>query len=360
MDRDMTTRVRLLVPVLAVFVPAALARAQACPIVDRGDPRDGVTTATVVVPVADCSAPLFLGWRCLTVRSEANDNDAVYLVEVRFNLPGVAVRGSFTWLKGGDSTGSIREDSVWGRQVQDTLAEVDRVRTIELVFRGQGTKTPPRNGFVNISSVYADLLELLVSLGVAEGVLGHYGNSGGSMMGANALAYHRLDEVLDGVVLGGGPFWSDLRATCTDPGSPVFGAANLRETVDDWVWREIDGSTYCTDMDPSPEPAYECRSTLGSEARRSYPSLRVSVLVGTRDDPWIDASASEWWLEVAARSKSFDRPDAPHLVVDSEDGANRVYQRITEMVGALIFRDGFESGDTSAWSQTGRRRAPPA
>ena len=318
------------------FVLAGFAHAQACPLVDRGSPTDGVTTISVLSPAAPCTDPLFAGWQCLVVRSSANDNGALYDIDVRWNRVGQSARATFTWLVGGASLAFMREESVFAQQVQDDLDANERIRTVDLKFLGAGTAAPPRNGFVNIAAVYADLLEYLVAQGIAEGVLGHHGNSGGSMMGANALAYHRLDEVLDGVVFGGGPFWSDLRAVCTEPASPMYGTLAVQQNVDGWNWGDL-GGTYCVDHVES-DPSYECRSTLGPDADASYPGLIVSVLVGTADafNPWIDASASDYWQKIVAERKTFDRPNAPHLVVGSQVGADAVYQRIVEIADLSV------------------------
>lgn len=313
--------------------PTAL-RAQPCPLVDRGSPVDGVTTITVISPETECTDnPLFLGWHCMVLRSEANDNGVAYQVDVRWNLPGPSPRGSFTWMKGGDSTGSIRATSIFAQQAQDDLAAMHAIRTIEVRFLGAGTMTPPRNGFVNISAVYADVLEFLVTQGIASGVVGHYGNSGGSMMGANALAYHEIEQLIDGIVLGGGPFWTDLAAVCTDPNSAIFEPdPEGRAKFDGWNWTELNGGTFCEDMAAQSAPPYPCRSTLGPLADADYPDVIVAVMVGTEDDPWIDASATDYWNLITAERKTFDRPVAPHPVFASEDGAATIARRIIEIV----------------------------
>ncbi|MFQ5501236.1 MAG: dockerin type I repeat-containing protein [Phycisphaerae bacterium] len=326
-----------MIVILSVVFAASLLHAQPCPIVDRGSPLDGITTISVIQPEGDCTEnPLFAGWRCMVLQSEANDNGVQYGIDVRWNLVTGPVRGSFTWLKGGGSTESIRLSTPLAVQVQDTLETTDHIRTIELRYLGLGTQTPPRNGFVNISSTYADVLEFLITHGIARGVVGHYGNSGGSMMGANAVSYHNLDLVLDGIVYGGGPFWSDLQAVCTEPDSPIFGDPLIRSRVDDWNWLELGGAPFCSKMLPQSVPPYTCRSTLGIEANTVYPNTIVSVIVGTEDNfnPWMDASATDYWQNINAQAKTFDRPVAPHLIVASEQGAATLYQRIVDIVNA--------------------------
>jgi len=310
-----------------------------CPIVNRGPADDGITTIRVLQPPSPCpasQASLFAGWQCLKVESSANNNGVVYQLDIRWNRVGKPVLGSFTWLKGGDSTDFHRETSKYASSIQDQLDRTNFVRSIEIKFLGggggghdNGIFTMPRNGFPNISAVYADVLEYLVEQNIAIGITGHYGGSGGSMQAANALAYHRIETLLDGVVLAGGPFWTDLRAVCTDPNSPIFGSDALRRKVDDVNWP---GSNYCYDQSPTSEPSYECRSTLGPEADLNYPNLRVSVIVGSLDDPWIDTSAATWLEAITALNKTFDRPVASHNILNSQDGANTALARIREIV----------------------------
>jgi len=312
---------------------------QLCPIVDRGSPVDGVTTITITSGPAPCIGdPLFTGWQCMTVQSAANDNGVTYDIDIRWNLVSQTPRGSFTWLSGGPSTESMRSVAPTARQAQDELEMQDQIRTIEVRYLGTyGSETPPRNGFPNVSATYADVLEFLVFNGIAQGVVGHYGNSAGSMQAANSLAYHGLEQLLDGVVFGGGPFETDLQQVCTDPTSPIFGSLSMRERVDQLNWLDINGGTFCADMAPQADPSYDCRSLLGSEADSDYPNLMVSVIVGTLDqfNPWMTNSAADYLQNITAQGKTFDRPDGVgHAVYTSALGAQLVAQRIRDIVNA--------------------------
>jgi hypothetical protein len=319
--------------ITATRAPAAAG----CAIVDRGSPTDGVTTITVVQPPAPCNAgAMWSGWHCTVLRSGANNNGISYVVEARWNRVGQPVSGSFTWLTGNASNTFFRDGQNLSPWVQDQLDTVDQVRTIDLALHGNGTMTFPRNGYVNISAVYADVLEHLVAAGIATGVIGHFGSSGGSLMGAAALANHGLDRVLDGVVFGGGPFWIDLEEVCTDASSALFQSQAGRRMVDDWTWREVDGSTPCELRLLAPSVPYGCRSLLGTAANTYFPGTVVTVMVGVNDpsNPWIDASAYEFFTRITAQSKTFDRPNAPHNVLKTQAGADLVLQRIREIVAA--------------------------
>ena len=204
-------------------------------------------------------------------------------------------------------------------------------------FLGNGTNTMPRNGYTNMSAVYADVLEWLHATGIAQGVIGHYGNSGGAMMGANALTYHRAHQILDGAVFGGGPFWSDVESICLAQGTPLFGDLFQRGRADLLNWQDIDGTTPCTNLAPTADPRYACRSTLGPAGDSDYPATIVALIVGTLDsnNPWMDAMVSDYFAKVTARGKSFDRPsNTGHEVMNFQEGADAVLQRIREIVAA--------------------------
>lgn len=329
--------VQCLVLIGLIGLGSVVAHAQPCPIVDRGDPTDGITTITVTGGPAPCIGdPLFAGGQCMTVQSDANDNGVTYDIDIRWNHVGQTPRGSFTWLSGGPSIESMRSVAPTAQQAQDTLETQEQIRTIEVRYLGTlGSETPPRNGFPNISATFADVLEFLVFNGIAEGVVGHYGNSAGSIQGANALAYHDMEQLLDGVVFGGGPFFTDLRQVCTDPTSPIFGTLSTRQRTDELNWLDLNGGTFCEDMAPQSDPPYECRSLLGIEADSVYPNLIVSVIVGTLDqfNPWMNNSATDYLQKITALRKTFDRPvGVIHAVYTTELGAQLVSQRIREIV----------------------------
>jgi hypothetical protein len=225
-------------------------------------------------------------------------------------------------------------NTTYAKTVQDELDAVDGIRTVEIALLGNAFQSAPRNGFPNISAVYADLLEMLVERGVAEGVLVYFGNSAGSILGANALAYHDLDQVLDGAVFGGGPYWSDLSVTCQDP---TWATASGRADVDLWNWLEWNGTTPCSTFSVVANPTYACRSTLGEEADKVYDNTMVSVIVGKADPflPWIDKAASLYYQGITAKAKTYDRPNnCGHTLMNFQTGAAKVQQRIREIVAA--------------------------
>jgi hypothetical protein len=320
--------------VAASFVPGAETARAICPIVNRGSPTDRVTTVTLVSAPAPCVGdPLWAGWQCAVLQSDANDNGISYQFEVRWNRHGLPVNGTVTWLQ---AAGRVfhRENTTYAAGVQDTLATVDGVRSVELRGTGEAFLTAPRNGFPNVSAVYADLLEFLIAKRVVEGVRCHYGNSAGTMIGANALAYHGVDQLLDGVVFGGGPYWANLELTCLDSS---YGTASERDDIDQWNWLEFNATTPCTAFDPSPDPTYACRSTLGPDADTDYTGLRVAVIIGKQDPflPWIDAEATDWFQRIEAESKTFDRPvGVGHTVFNFVGGATLALQRIREIIAA--------------------------
>ncbi|NNE43880.1 MAG: hypothetical protein HKN12_06710 [Gemmatimonadetes bacterium] len=321
--------------VLASGGAAGRAAAQPCPIVDLGSPTDGLTTITLIQPPAPCPVDAVWGpgWMCSVLQSVANDNGLVYRIGLRWNRDGIPSNGTVTWLQGGGKV-YHREATTYAAAVQDELDAQDGVRTIEIAILGNGFLEFPRNGFPNLSSIYADLLEFLVGRGLIEGVAVHYGNSSGAMIGANSLAYHGVDQILDGMVLGGGPYWADLDVTCSDPN---WADSSIRADVDVWSYTEFNGTTPCSTFSATPNPAYTCRSTLGADAQTVYPGMVVSVIIGTQDpfNPWIDTEATVYFQSISAETKTMDRPTGVgHTVFNFLPGANLAKQRIRDVIAA--------------------------
>lgn len=312
-----------------------------CPIVDRGSPTDGMTTVTVTEDPHPCDeGAKWDGWNCMTLASDANNNGVTYRVEVRWNRVDQPLRGSFVWVKGGYSKKFFRDALPHATQVQDKLADEDEVRTIEVRFLGNGTGSYPKNGFPNISAVFADFIEFLVTQKFAVGVIGFFGSSSSSTLGANALAFHRLDEVLDGFVAAGGPYGGDLEAECTDPAAASFMNTSQRAVMDNWNWEDTTGENFCTEMAPFAGPSYDCFSALGSGADTEFEEVMVAVLMGQNDGnkPWIKASAMDWLAQTDSETQTFDEPLAPHQVMKTPDGAARIYHRISGIVDATLRR----------------------
>jgi hypothetical protein len=270
---------------------------------------------------------------CAGLRSSANTNGVNYLIDVRWNRNGLPCNGTVFWLQASGRT-YHRENTTYAKAVQDELDAVDGIRTVEIALLGNAFQSAPRNGFPNISAVAADLIEYLIHRGVAEGALVFFGNSAGSILGANALAYHELDQLLQGIVFGGGPYWADLSLTCTDPN---WATASVRSDVDTWSYLEWNGSTPCSTFSPTAAPSYACRSTLGDEADTVYEGTSVAVIIGKTDPflPWIDNAASLYYQGITADSKTYDRPNnCGHTLMNFQTGAAKVQQRIREIVAS--------------------------
>jgi len=290
----------------------------------------GPGTLTVVSPPAPCNdGPLWSGWRCVVLQSTANTNGVTYQVEARWNVVDRKPIGSWTWLVGGRSGAFFREGTTQASSVQDALVR-DQIRSIDLKFLGDsGTQAFPRNGWVNISAVYADVLRWLVRNGVADGVVGHVGSSGGATLVAAALANQGCDKLLDGVVLGGGPWWIDLTQLC------AAGSQAPKSLIDDWTWTEMDGSRPCQ-RGRGANPSFDCMSILGSTSVRHYFNTRVAVLVGSQDPngTFIAGEAQNWLSRITAESESFERPATGHNVLSATAGSNRVLALIRQITAA--------------------------
>ncbi|HMB71907.1 MAG TPA: hypothetical protein VKU85_21545 [bacterium] len=290
----------------------------------------GPGTLTVVKAPAPCNdGPLWSGWRCVVLQSTANTNGVTYQVEARWNVVDRKPVGSWTWLVGGRSGAFFREGTTRANSVQDALVG-DQIRSIDLKFLGtSGTQAFPRNGWVNISAVYADVLQWLVRNKVAEGVVGHVGSSGGATLIAAALANQGCHKYLDGVILGGGPWWIDLNQLCAQ------GSQAPKSLIDDWTWREMDGSRPCQ-QGRGADPSFDCMSILGSTSVKHYFKTKVAVLVGTQDPngTFIAGEAQNWLSRITAESKSFERPATGHNVLSGAAGSNRVLALVRQITAA--------------------------
>lgn len=287
----------------------------------------GPGTLTVVSPPAPCNdGPAWSGWRCVVLQSTANTNGVTYQVEARWNVVDRTPIGSWTWLVGGASGAFFRDSNTQASSVQDSLVR-DQIRSIDLKFLGDlGTREFPRNGWVNISAVYADVLRWLVSNGVAEGVVGHVGSSGGATLIAAALANQGCDRILDGVVLGGGPWWIDLNQLC------AAGSLAPKALIDEWTWTEVDGSRPCQ-QGRGAVPSFDCMSILGPTSVRHYFRTQVAVLVGTQDPngQFIGGEAKNWLSRITAETESYETPTTGHNVLSVTAGSNRVLALVRQI-----------------------------
>jgi hypothetical protein len=326
-----------LLTLLACVVSARPAPAQVCDITQGGDPTDGVTTVTVLVPEANCSDINLLGFRCMTLRSTANDSGSNYDVLIAWNLPGETVRGTFTWISGDGGLLMLRNQPA-AKTVQNDLAATHDIRTIETDFLdADGYHVFPSNGPVNIAAVYMDLLEYLIAQGIMSGVHGHVGVSGGTQIVADAMAYHDASVLLDGLVIAGGPIFVDLEASCTETASPLYANANQRGKVDLYNYTDL-GSEPCAANDPDPTPPYACRSTLAPAARKVFPDEAIHQVIGTDESDWIQATSAEYFATVEALAFTYEQPPAPHNVFGTTAGAEAAKARILSIVSR------FESG----------------
>lgn len=332
----MSASYRTALGLLLLGALAGITLADHCVIVDRGDPLDGTTTITIIEPPAPCAAePEFDGWECMRVQTESNPEGLAHQVEIRWNRVGLISRGTFTWLSGGGGDEFLRLNTFFAGAVQDSLDANDEIRAVELRWTIPDGYDVQMNGSMNVASNLADIWEYLRTTGVMEGVLGHVGNSGGTQMAADSLAYHEAEQMLDVVVHSGGPTFPNLTLECTDPESPIYGNTVQRRQIDELCYGDV-GLPYCETNDPAPEPPYDCRSTLGSDADKSYEGMILCLVVGLDELDWLKATSSYYFENVWAGSLTYESPDSPHVVFESIDGAAAVEARIREAVNVYL------------------------
>ncbi len=334
-----------ILPVLAALSFSPQSFAQDCDIVERGSILDGVTTVADLVPETDCVAPSVQGWRCLTIVSTANSNGVQYEIELRWNLADQAAAGTFCWLAGGEGREFLRDISLNLRNVQDELALTDDVRSIEMRFLNlAGYAELPRNGFTNISAVTADVLEFLQTRGLLEGTRGFVAQSRATEMLGHAMAYHDAAALLDGVVMAAGPYFVDLRETCTNPASPIYGEFLQKTQADTWNWRSL-GDSPCFEGAADPTPDYDCRSLLGSLAQVDFPDLSCDIAIGTDDDAWNLVAADYYMAGLAVRSGGVVALVGGHSILNEPVGADWALERVRAILAASTTCAGDVNGD---------------
>lgn len=239
-----------------------------------------------------------------------------FKVMIRWNLPDQAPQASTLWVMGNNGAGTFRA-AYNGELIQDKLAQLDQIRSVEVEFidppdngdpNTGGYFRSPRKGYPAAAKVYAEVVHELQTKGIAAGSwLTHIGISNGSMIGVTALAHHQLGGSVKRYILLGGPFAAHLGPECTDPTFYAFmgnitAGPNMRQLQD--LWNGWSAGKYCESGLATAMPSYDSRSLLGGSSTSSYPDVALTVLIGDADDfgPWILASNDNWYNLVSAGS----------------------------------------------------------
>ena len=275
------------------------------------------------------------GWLCktLTVKDEANQDR---LMEIRWNrVSGPTPENSVIFVKGGSVDDWISFATPTAEALENELDVVYHIRSIEFRFSDGGLQMSQyAKGFPFNAGVYTEVLKWLHDFGIVNKLI-HHGNSSGATLVAAALAQHSAESLLSGLVIGGGPFWSDLHNSCAWP------TTLERTIIDGFNWPEL--NTPCTLTYSAPEPAITAQSILACSAAKdkSY-SIPIIILLGA-DDPldWIAEEAIEYknalMLEDPNNQISvITVPNTPHLVISTTEGANAIKAGILSIFNLQI------------------------
>jgi hypothetical protein len=215
--------------------------------------------------------------------------------------------------------------------------------TFELAWQGEfGWATDNYGaGLKAVMCAYAEVVEWIADIRASNpAVMGATGNSGGSMQIGYGLASHGLDEILDAVVLSGGPPTSDAWDVCFGSGQlpqPRGGTSVLM----DHVLGFLGDGDYCQ-WGAGPEEAEETarrESIVSSEPGEvrdyDYPSTVVSFVEGGNDRSNIPRA--QLYFDAIKSAKTWDLlPGVPHSVQNNPDGAAKIRERLFEHLEALI------------------------
>jgi hypothetical protein len=195
------------------------------------------------------------------------------------------------------------------------------------------------------SARYALLLTWIHANVHTSGMFAATGNSGGSAEIAYALTTWKRSQILDRVVLSGGPPMSRLDLLCIPPGSPEWaniGSALLPyETMSCSApvtpWAAVKMCQVLSSFDPD---QLERDSILHPWAQLNYPDTPVIGLFGSADCTTAVPLGMLYMKSVRSRARIEFVPGAPHVMTETALGRAAIFQ-------ALLIDD-TELGPTTA------------
>jgi len=214
--------------------------------------------------------------------------------------------------------------------------------TFEISWQGNfGWATDnPGAGLKAVMCAYAEVVRwIAATLANNPVVIGATGNSGGSMQIGYGLANYGLEDLLDGVVLSGGPPTADAWDVCFGDGErsePRGGTSVLM----DHVLGFLDNGDYCQ-IGVGPLEAEEIarrESIVSNEPGEvrdyDYPTTVVAFVEGQRDVSNIPRARK--YFDVITTAKTWDIvPDGPHSLQNFMAGAAKIRERLFEHLEAL-------------------------
>ena len=253
-----------------------------------------------------CQQAGYAGWQCDALDFYHATHDTTFPIALRWNLAETVPAATVVWLPGNQGEGQFRS-RLNAETVQDRLAQLDGIRSVEVEFSGaDGYWGPPALGYPAAGGLYAAVLLELKRRGLVRGGwTTHFGSSNGTMLGAAALAHHGLIQQVQRVVFDSGPFLADMAPECTDPAHWLYiGPVEARRLIDSWNgWAD---RGVCENGLSDPEPGYDLRSLLGTGAEHAYPQLSVNVLLGELEEftSWLLRSNRNWYQQISAEQKT--------------------------------------------------------
>ncbi len=301
----------------------------------------------------------------LTVTCAGVPTREVLIREIRPEAP----RGTVVLTTGG--SGHARYDRAGRESISSRLVAAD-FQVFQLEWMGEeGWLTGSQGrGFKDLMCGYAELVRWIVAERATHGdTVCAQGNSGGSLQNAYGLAVYGLEEILDMVILSGGPPIVRLEEFCfpdnadllkqrmamRDPrearnprqrqraargrlddriladGADVgdMKIASVGRSLTDRVMGWMGAGDYCQLMERPPDPealAFADEVSLLSRREKrdlEYPHTKVNF-VGADSDHHFQRQGREFYEVVTAPKSWYEIPDAFHNVDQSPAGADKI------------------------------------
>ena len=187
-------------------------------------------------------------------------------------------------------------------------------------------------GFKKDMCAFAKVAEWIDSNRVdSSGTLCAHGNSGGSFQIAYGLSVYGLEDILDMVVLTGGPPITRLDVGCFGSDDPELQSAELSDASPLGLIDSVMGwPRYCANRSPTTEAIKEAQDTSivsSTESRDyDYPNTKVNFVESAGDTQNADDQAQIYYDAVTSAKSWYYISAATHGVFEDPEGSAKIQE----------------------------------
>lgn len=340
---------------LATASLAFLVALQACAPGEAGSPDTRATPTAP--PTASVKANEFWGElgtvQVLEPPLDCNGDDCWYLqitcpgaiefdrveVEITDPSPGVPLRGTVVFTKGGAGREFWEEFGAYAQGVMDRLND-QGYRTVQHRWtNGWSAGTDLSEGLHNLSCRGATLFDYLHREISENRAFCGTGNSGGSSLHAYALSHHGLHAIFELVIPTSGPTASSIEYGCLG-GDEAWQAdlefpANSKEAIDGSRGYTDNEVGTCEAADETDRAAFRDMDLVqfGGDFEYFYPGTKVHIITGAWDDWNAPEAAALYYdrlLDAGTDVSMVELEHVGHAVPRFLDGVKEIYREILE------------------------------